>query len=46
MSRRKKEKWHFLYIRGRENQITNRTKLLNVKYKFYGFSGDLIEPIN
>ena len=22
------------------------TKLLNIKYKFYGFSGDLIETIN
>ena len=28
------------------NQITTRTKLLNTKYEFYGFSGDLIETIN
>ena len=28
-----------------DNQIATRTKLLNIKYKFYGFSGDLIETI-
>ena len=28
-----------------DNQIATSAKLLDVKYKFYGFSGDLIEII-
>ena len=28
------------------NQIATCTKLLNIKYEFYRFSGDLIETIN
>ena len=43
---KRKKKRHFLYIRGRDEQIATRAKLLNIKYKFYGFSGDLIETIN
>ena len=37
-----------MYIEGRDNQIdiATGTKLLSIKYEFYGFSGDLIEIIN
>ena len=31
---------------GRDAQITTCTKLLDIKYEFYGFSGDLMETIN
>ena len=41
-----KRKGHFLYIPEYEDQITTCAKLLNIKYKFYGFSGELIESIN
>ena len=46
--RRKKErrKRQFLYIGGRDDLIATNTILLNIKHKFYGFSGDLIETIN
>ena len=44
--RRKKKIGHFLYIGDRDNQIATQAKLLNIKYEFYGFSGDLIETIN
>ena len=30
----------------RDDQIATCAKLLNIKYKFYGFSGNLIETIN
>ena len=36
---------HFLYIEGRDDQIATSTRLLSIKYEFYGFSGDLIETI-
>ena len=29
-----------------DDQIATHAKLLNIKYKFYGFSGDLIQTIN
>ena len=44
MSRRRKR--HFLYIAGRDDLIATNAILLNIKHKFYGFSGDLIETIN
>ena len=37
---------HFLYIAGRDDLIATNTRLLSIKYEFYGFSGDLIETIN
>ena len=37
---------HFLYIGDRDNQISTGAKLIDIKYNFYGFSGDLIETIN
>ena len=46
MCRRKKKKWHFLYIGGRAVLITTVTKLLDTKNVFYGFNDDLIETIN
>ena len=30
----------------RDDQIATGTKMLDIKYQFYGFSGDLIEIIN
>ena len=44
--RKRKKKGHFLYIGGRDDQITFYGKLLNIKYEFYEFSDDLIETIN
>ena len=41
----KKKKGHFIYNRGRAILIATGVKLLDTKYKFYGFSGDLIETI-
>ena len=29
----------------RDDQISNSAKLINIKYEFYGFVGDLIETI-
>ena len=46
ISRGKKKKITLLYIGDRDDLITTCTKLLNIKYKFYGFSGDLTETIN
>ena len=43
---RRRKKWHFLYSVGRDDQIATSTRLLSIKYEFYGFSGDLIETIN
>ena len=43
MRMRRRRKLHFLYVSGRDDQIITSTKLLNIKYKFYGFSGDLTE---
>ena len=31
---------------GRDDQIDSGAMLLNIKYEFYRFSGDLIETIN
>ena len=44
--RKKKEKGHFLYIRGRAILITINANFLDTKYKFYGFSDDLRDTIN
>ena len=41
-----KEKMTPFVHQGRGDQITYRTKLLSIKYKFYGFSDDLIETTN
>ena len=38
----RKKNRHFLYIAGIDNQTATCTKLLNIKYEFYGFSGDLM----
>ena len=37
----------YLYITGRDDQIATSTRLLNIKYEFYGFviSADFIETI-
>ena len=43
---RRRRKRHFLYIGGRDDLIATNAILLNIKHKFYGFSGDLIETIN
>ena len=40
MRRRKKDT---LYIGGRDIQATTSTKFVDIKYKFYGPGGDLIE---
>ena len=40
----RKRGW-FLYIGGRDVQITTGAKLLGITYESYGFSGDLIEII-
>ena len=45
-AKKKKNMRHFLYITGRDDQIATSTRLLSIKYEFYGFSGDLIETIN
>ena len=39
----KKNKGHFLYIRGRAVQIATGSNLLDNKYEFYGFNDDLIK---
>ena len=44
--RRRKKKGHFLYIGGMAVIITTVTKLLDTKYAFCRFNGDLIETIN
>ena len=31
---------------GRDDQIATHTKLLNIKYELYGFSGELMETIS
>ena len=31
---------------GKDDQIATSAKLLDIKYNFYGFSGDLIETVN
>ena len=46
LTRMRRRKKLILYNRGRDNQITTGAKLLDIKYEFYGFSGDLIETIN
>ena len=47
MNRRVVEKNMTLSVyQGRDNQIATHAKSLNIKYKFYGFSGDLVETIN
>ena len=43
---KKKKKGHFLYIGGRAIQIHTGSNLLDTKYKFYGFNGDLRDTIN
>ena len=42
----KSKRGQFLYIRGRDIQIATCTQLLNIKYKFCEFNGDLTETIN
>ena len=46
MDRRRKKENDTFCTSGRDDQIATRTKLFNIKYKFYGFGGDLIETIN
>ena len=43
---KEERKWRFLYIADRDNLIATNAILLNIKYDFYGFNGDLIEAIN
>ena len=38
-----KRKGQILYIGGRDNEIATSANLLDIKYKFYEFSCDLIE---
>ena len=42
----RKRKGLFLYFGGKEVQDTTGTKLLDIKHKFYEFSGDPIENSN
>ena len=42
----KKKKEQILYIRGGNNQISTGAKLLDIKYEFCGFNGDLMDAIN
>ena len=44
--RRRKKKGHFLHMGGRDDQIATDTKLLNIEYKLYRFSGGVIKTIN
>ena len=37
----KKKKGQILYIRGKDDYIATGAKLLDIKYKFYGFNGNL-----
>ena len=37
------EKVHLVYNRGSHALLTTTTKLLDIKYEFYGSSGDFIE---
>ena len=39
----RRNKIHFLYIRGRDVKATTSTKFLDIKYEFYGSDSDLIE---
>ena len=41
-----KQKWHFLYIRGRAVLMATSANYLDTKYKVYGFSDDLRDTIN
>ena len=43
---KKKKKGQILYITGRDYKIATSAKLLDITYKFYGFSAYLIEAIN
>ena len=43
---KEKKKGQILYIMGGDDEITTNAKLLDIKYKFYEFSGDLIKIIN
>ena len=42
----KKKKGQILYITGRDDQLATSAKLLDITHEYYGFNGDLIEPIN
>ena len=45
---KKKEKKDrsYMYIMGRDDQITTIAKLLDITHESYGFNADLIEAIN
>ena len=43
---KKKKRGQIPYIRSGDGQITTSAKSLDIMYKFYEFSGDLIEIIN
>ena len=44
--RKKEENDSFCQMGGGDDSIATSTKLLNIKYKFYGFSADVRETIN
>ena len=43
--KKKVEKYDAFCTSGRDNQIATHATLLNIKYEFYGFGGDLIKTI-
>ena len=44
--RKRKKKWHFLYIGGRAILIAISSNLLDTKYEFYGLNDDLRDTID